>query len=486
MKKLIPSFLFFSSIFLVSTLARAQETVPVSTVLTQSPLWIDEKVVMELFNYEEYVYSRSKKTEIGDQLELSSRFRYQFTDNAWASLGFTTVPQENRFNNKTSDFELRTGYNFYRFILQLDLNLNTNDDQGGITFGPDVESRNTFLSYNPFDKWQFIFYPFNFNGSTGVNLPNFNVTNLFFVDGAPNQLDTLQLRDEKLARKTIPGFEVFYSEFDNMGHGWSAYGGFGAATYLYPTDPTFDIRTNIGSLSWQRKEDIGYKLGGVYIDVSKFLSIQYVTHTKSAEVGSLLESSLNLYSLSRPFSKMIFEAEASFSKAGERPFRVDRRNDWFVVNEAISVDPRQRVYSDRQNNLQDWIGDSGYGLSFKAGIPFFPEERADMTPYISYSFYNKNFVFDGRESVHVLRNRDETQGPGGLQKFGIGAYFYPGTFIINPRFEYLEANNAVFTNSSDIRNDSIASLFNSYDFQFFISVSYFFDKKTGPRTFRLN
>jgi hypothetical protein len=464
----------------------AQQTVPVSTVLTQSPVRVDEKLVMELFNYEEYGYSRSKKTEIGDQLELSSRFRYQFTDNAWASLGFTTTPLENRFDNKTSDFELRTGYVYNRFVLQIDLNLNTNDGEGGITFGPDVESRNTFLSYTPFEKWQIIFYPFNFNGSTGVNLPNFNVTNLFFIDGAPNQLDTLQLRDEKLGRKTIPGLELFYSDLDNDFNGWSAYMGVGAATYLYPTDPDFDIRSNIGSLSWQRKEDVGYKLGAVYKDARQFSSLQYVTHTQSREVGSLLESSFNVYSLSRPLSKLIFEAEVSMSQAGEMPYRVDRRSNWFEVNEAISVDPRQRVYSDRQNNLQDWIGESGYGVSLKAGVPFFPQDRKDTTPYISYSYYSPHFVFDGRESAHRLRNRDESLGHGGLQKFGIGAYFYPGTFIINPRFEYLSARNPVFTNSSDIRNDSIAAVFNTYDYQFFISVSYFFDKRVGPRTFRLN
>lgn len=473
---------------LSTTFSFAQETVPVSTVFSQSPLKVEKKLSLELFNYSERIYSRSKKTELGDELVLKSRFRYQFTDNAWTSLGFTTNPSENRFDNKTSDFEVRAGYVYKNLVLQLDLSLNTNDDDGGITIGPDVDSKNTFLSYKPHQNFNLIFYPFDFNSRTGVNIANFSVTRIYFIDGAPNQLNTLQLRDEKLANKTLPGFELNYLNFDKEGRGMSYYIGASAATYLFPKDPTFDIRQNTGALIWERKENIGYKAGAVYKNTNNFLSLQYVGQSEDEETGTLLQSAGNFYVLSQSLNKIIFEMEMAYSKSGSKPYRVDRRNNWFEVNENISLDPRQRVYSDRSNNIQDWVGKSGYAANLSVGLPSKFNKRTDFTPYLGFSYYSKYFVQDDYNglSVHNLRNKNETLGHGGLNVLSLGAYFYPGNFIIHPRFDYLKAKNAVFTNSNDIRNDSISADFNSYDFQFFINVSYFYNKRTGPKTFRLN
>jgi hypothetical protein len=232
-----------------SVQALAQQAPAVSTVLDQSPQKTDEKFIIELFNYEEYVYSQSKKTEIGDQLKLTSRFRYQFNEKGWVSAGFSTRPEENRFNNKTSQFEIRSGYSYNGFTAQIDLDLNTNDNQGGITFGPDLDSQNTFLLYNIHKKYQVIFYPFNFNGEVGVEFNTNHVTRLYFVDGAPAIINNPPTENDKLASKTIPGFELRYNDFDEKRKGKSFYIGFGAASYLFPNDPGFDITTAAGATS---------------------------------------------------------------------------------------------------------------------------------------------------------------------------------------------------------------------------------------------
>ena len=68
-----------------------------------------EGIFVEEFNYEEFIYSRSRKTEIGDQLELNMAMRYQFTDTTFGRFRFNTDPEENRFENKTSQFEFLVG-----------------------------------------------------------------------------------------------------------------------------------------------------------------------------------------------------------------------------------------------------------------------------------------------------------------------------------------------------------------------------------------
>jgi hypothetical protein len=64
------------------------------------------KFFIETFYYEENIYSRGKKTELGDQVELSASLRYQFSDDTYFRARFETFPEENREDNKTSQFEL--------------------------------------------------------------------------------------------------------------------------------------------------------------------------------------------------------------------------------------------------------------------------------------------------------------------------------------------------------------------------------------------
>lgn len=457
----------------------AQQVPPVSTVLDQSPIKTDEKFLIELFNYEEVAYSQSKKTEIGDQLKLTSRFRYQFNENGWVSAGFSTRPEQNRFNNKTSQFEVRSGYTYNQFTAQIDLELNTNDDQGGITFGPDLDSENTFLLYNFNKRLQMIFFPFNFNGEVGVEFNTNDVTRVYFVDGAPSVINPIPNGNERLASKTIPGFELRYNKFNENREGHSFYVGLGSASYLYPNDPGFDITQATGATSWARREDIGYKMGALLKNSDTFTSLQFVGHTADAETGSLLKSAGSFYSLNQ-MGRIIFEAEVTASQGGERPYRLNRSFNWFETESYFGSDIRQRVYSDNTGNPHDWLGKWGYAGSLKVGMA-----QNGYTPYLSYKFQDENFVYRDRESAHILRTNDDSQSHGGLHRLGIGAYIYKDNFIINPRFEYLIASNDVFSDRNDITQERIVSGFKNQDFYVFINVAYFYDKRTGPRTFRL-
>ncbi len=460
--------------------AWSQQAPPVSTVLDQSPVKTQEKFLMELFNYEEVGYSQSKKTEIGDQVKLTSRFRYQFNEHGWTSIGFTTLPDQNRFDNKTSQFELRAGYNLGAFIGQIDLDLNTNDDEGGITFGPDLDSENTFLSYTFNEKYQILFFPFNFNGRVGVEFGTNDVTRIFFVDGTPSNILVTPNPEDRVAMKTIPGLELRYFDFDDENkQGVTAYVGLGSASYLYPNDPDFEITDTASGSSWARREDIGYKFGGLFRNPDNFISFQFVGHTEDKETGSLLKSAASIYSLNRVGQFMI-EAEGVATEGGAQPYRLDRSTNWFQISDPIGADSQQRVYKDRNGELQNWVGEWGFATSFKFGLI-----QKDYTPYLSYKYQDENFIFRDRESAHNLRTADESNSHGGLHRIGFGAYFYKDNFIINPRFEYLLASNDVFSKRNDVTEEAIASRFTNRDFLIFINVAYFFDKRTGPRTFRL-
>ncbi len=465
--------------FLFSINVFAKNTPAVSTVLDQSPIKTDEKFLIELFNYEEYVYSQSKKTEIGDQLELKTRFRYQFSDKGWASFGFTTIPEENRFDNKTSEFELRSGYSYDAFTAQVDLTLNTSDSDGGITFGPDVDSENSFLRYQMTDKLRLTFFPFNFNGEVGVEFNTNDVTRIFFVDDAPSVINVTPNDEDRIVMKTIPGFELSYNDFDDDGNGLSLYGGLGTATYLYPNDPNFDITQTAAALSWSRNEDIGYKFGALLRKDNSFTSFQYVGHTEDAETGALLKSAASFYSLNR-LGKFMLEFETTATEAGSQPYRLSRSDNWFETGDPIGADALQRVYKDRNGDLQNWVGEWGVAASLKLGVA-----KQGYTPYLSYKYQDENFIFRERESAHRLRTNNESESHGGLHRLGFGAYLYKGNFIINPRFEYLLAENDVFSDRNDVTQERIISGFKDQDFLLFINVAYFFDKRTGPRTFRL-
>lgn len=422
---------------------------------------------LEKVSYEEYVYSRSKKTELGDQVEMDAAIRYQYDENTFGRFRFETDPVDNRYDNKTSKFEVLAGHKRGNFMVQIDTELNSNDG-GGTSIGFDLDSEGTFLGYKNEDGLGLTFYPFNFDGEVGVEFNTYDVTRIYYIDGSPSTVNNTQLGTEKIAEKTIPGLELSFEP--SFLKGLKLYVGAGIATYLYPTNASFNIQTNRAADRWERRQDVGYKFGAIYRGARQGISLEAVGHDKSEETGSLLEAaaSLNIYTFGLPgfTSDLFVEGEVTMSKAGKAPYRLTRSGEWFE-----QTSPFQPVYSDYYGTTQDWVGKTGSAYALKVG-----HKLSDtFLPYVFYRFQDKNFVFKERESAHMLRTADETSSHGGLNRFGMGLYKVYDKITINPEFEWLKAKNPVFGNSSDVRADRVLSSFKKNDFLLYLIVSYNFD-----------
>jgi hypothetical protein len=425
-------------------------------------------IYLERMTYEEYVYSRSKKTELGDQVKLDSSVRYQYDPNNYARLRFETDPIENRFDNKTSRFELVGGHERGNFSIRVDSDLNTNDDDGSTSIGLDLDSRGTFISYRADEGWGARFYPFNFDSRVGREYYSYDVTRLYFIEGSPTNVNDTPNADEKIAVKTIPGLELSYQPPEKPQ--FKFYVGAGLATYLYPTNPDYDILTNRNATRWERKESFGYKAGITYLssnptkDMTIF-NFQYSGHNQSEETGSLLAQAATLNGRTLINEKWFIDFEIGYSKAGKAPYRVDRDSDWFEQQT-----PFQPVYSDFFNNIQDWVGESDMAYALEFGHKY-----KENLPYAFIRYQGEHFIFSERQSAHLLRTADDTASHGGLTRVGLGTYQHYGNFTINPEFEWLSAKNPVFGNSSDVREDRVLSSFKKEDFLLSLRVSYNFD-----------
>lgn len=415
---------------------------------------------IEFLNYQDYVYSQSKKTELGDKVELDLALRYQYDANTFGRIRFETDPAENRFNNKTSKFEFLFGHQLSDWYFQFDADLLTDDgDSGGTSVGFDLDSELTQVAWslNPYTK--FIFYPFNFNGEVGHDFNTWDVTRIYFVDGSPSTINNTPALDEKIVAKTIPGFELQYrdksAEVESM-----AYVGFGAATFLYPANSDFDVDTVPTADRWVREEDFGYKVGALYRTPQHRYELAYVAHTEPEKTGALLEAAGSFYTI-HLLAPFVIEAEVTYSKAGNNAYRLQRNGEWFE-----EVTPG-RVYADIGGERQDWLGEQDFAASLRLGY-----QIENTTPYLSYKYQGKHFIYRERESAHLLRTADETQSHGGLHRVGFGAYFIRDNFAINPEFEYFVAENPVFTNSTDVRQDRQLSSFEKQDFVIFLTVAY--------------
>jgi len=434
-------------------------------------------IFVEYMNYEEYIYSRSRKTEIGDQLSLDTALRYQITDSTFGRFRFNTDPDENRFDNKTSEFEFLIGHVYNNFYFQVDalLNLddteNANDDTSGVSIGLDLDSEDTLISYKISNNALLTFFPFNFDGEVGRAFNTGDVTRIYFVNGSPPTVNNEPLNDERLATKTIGGLQLTLLQDASSGQGFQLAVAAGAASYEYPTNESFNIssQTTSNSTAWERKEDIGYK-GVLRYTVPDFrFEGRYVGHTQASETGALLEAAGSAYAITR-MGNLILEGEYTISKAGGNPYEVSRSTQWFERE-----DEWLPVYSDLAQQPENWIGEVDSAYALKAGL-----EYENFTPYLSYRYQGENFIFRERESAHLLRTADESKSHGGLNRMGIGAYFHSGQFVINPEVEYLVAQNDVFSNAGDIRRDRQNATFQNDDFSVFLTIQYKFDR---PRPF---
>lgn len=422
---------------------------------------------LERFYYEDFIFSQGKKTQLGDQVELDASIVYRYDENTYARMRFETFPEENRFDNKTSTFEILAGYQRDKIEFAFDFSLETNDGTtGGTSLGFDVDSEYTMLKWNVSDTFSLRFFPFNFDGEVGQEFNTRDVTRIYYIEGAPNTI-TFSQGNNKVVEKTIPGFQLDYTK-DNF----NAYVGFGAATYLHPINSDFNIKTNPNAVRWERKSDLGYKFGVSHTSKTEHLyRFEVVGHTEAKETGSLIESAASLYALKRLKTgdqNIIFEFEGTATKAGAEAWRVSRTNNWFERTVSPGFDP---IYADLNRNFQDWLGEAGYAISLRMGLEFID----DKTFYLFTRYQSEHFIFRDEESANSLRTADEALSHGGLVRFGTGTLLRYGNFSVIPEIEYRIAKNPVFSNSADVvgaqrllarfrKSDVLLTMFLNYEF----------------------
>lgn len=424
---------------------------------------------LERFYYEDFIYSQGRKTQLGDQVELESSLIYRYSENTFGRLRFETIPEDNRIDNKTSRFQLLAGHKYKDVEFALDFELETNESEnGGTTLGFNVDSEYTMLRWKMTDTFFFTFFPFNFDGEVGQEFNTWDVTRIYYIEGAPTTI-TFEQGTNSIVEKTIPGVDLRII----TPQGFEAYVGGGVASYLYPTNSNYDIVSNRSATRWERRSDVGYKAGFLFTQPNMRFRIEYVGHSKADETGSLLDSAASLYYIQRfqAANPVIVEFEATGSKAGGSPWRISRSTGWFEINDNPVFDP---VYADLFRQPQDWIGQKDFAISARVGV----EYKDDRTFYLLARYQGEHFIFRDEESAHVLRTADESQSHGGLLRGGLGTILRYGNFSVNPELEYRIAKNPVFSNSADVngaqrsqrlianfrKTDVLLTMFLTYDF----------------------
>ncbi|MDP7322044.1 MAG: hypothetical protein QF441_15675 [Bacteriovoracaceae bacterium] len=458
-KRSLLTLFFISSTSFAQTMT--QENIKQGTAVDDPTKYPYEELVLDRIIYEEDAYSNSKKTQLGDNVELEMGLRYQKDANSFARFRFETDPQENRSDNETSKFEIIYNRYFKRFLFQVDLELQTNDrSEGGTTLGLDLDSDDTFISYDTSKNTQVTFYLFNFRSDVGDEFNTKDVTRISYIEGSPTSVLATPTNDEKFVTKTIPGFELKYK----VKRGYF-YTGIGIASYLYPTNDDFDIESNPSATAWERKEVTAYKLGYIYnLSHKERLAIQYVNHNNSDETGALLSSagSLTYYKRVNTFS---LKAEFTQTTAGTKPYQLSRTSNWI---EDVTLN--RPVYSDINGDKQDWVGQTDSAYALKLGY-----NLTSSTPYLFYKYQGEHFIFRDKESAHRLRNDDESLSHGGLTRVGLGSYFYYENLFFNPELEWQQAKNPVFSNSTDVSNDRLQSSFKKENILFSLRVVFAYD-----------
>lgn len=434
-----------------------------------------KKFFIETFYYEDFIYSQGKKTELGDQVEVSASLRYQYSDDTYFRTRFETFPEDNRFNNKTSRFELLAGHKYGAVDFTMDLEINTNESaNGGTTLGLDLDSEFTVLDWQVAEKLNVAFYPFNFDGEVGVEFNTWDVTRIYFIEGAPTTVLPAQ-GNNNVVQKTIPGL-VFTLGDKRL----NAYAGAGLATYLYSTNPNFDLQNNQTATRWERRTTLGYKFGLNLREENTRLWLGAAGHTKAEETGSLIEKAASAYVIHRTSPGLILEAEVVGTKAGKRPWRLARNSTWFEQTTTPGFYP---IYSDYNGNLQDWLGKTDFATSLRLGY----EVKDDVIPYGALRYQGKHFIFRNEESANLLRTSDESASHGGIIRGAVGTFLHYGNFVVNPEFEYRKAKNPVFTNAADAfftnnnQSQRLLARFSKTDYLFRIFLTYSFD---GSKPFR--
>ncbi len=406
-----------------------------------------EKFYLEYFEYKQRIYSSAENISLGDRAKLDTAAQYWFNPNT--SIRFRLDIDPDKYGddqNKTSMFQLRLFHRYESLEFQGDLLLDGDaGGHGGTTIGPKTDSKDSWIAWRATNSLRVIFRPYNLGTEIGQAFRTLDVARIFYIAGTPAYISNLPIEDEKIQSKTVGGLELQWTPTAE----WSLYAGAGASTFYYPTNSDFSIEQNGAAESWRAKADRAYKAGIIYkTDITNFVT-EYATHLNPSETGALLDSALSLQ-LTQWVGHFVGNLEWTATRAGTEPYRLRKDNAWFQ-----DTTPFHPVYSDYYGNKQDWLGKTDTAELVKAGWKF-----DNWVPYLSYKHMGKYFIDRDLESAHKLRTADETQSHGGLNIYGVGTYFVMGKFILQPEAEFMQAKNAVFGNSSDIREDRVLSELN--------------------------
>ena len=144
----------------------------------------EKNFYIDSFEYEDTVYSRSKKTELGDGTEIEVSAKYIYQPGTFARLRFETSPEENRENNESSKFEIQLGHQYKNLSMNIDLELQTNKSgTGGTVLGLDLDSEYTNINWKMSPRFNLTFYPFNFDGEVGNEFRTWDVTRIKTIEG---------------------------------------------------------------------------------------------------------------------------------------------------------------------------------------------------------------------------------------------------------------------------------------------------------------
>ncbi|WP_141735807.1 hypothetical protein [Oligoflexus tunisiensis] len=431
-------FLMPACLLLIAGTAQAQiETAPVQTTY------------LEYLRYQQYVHSASESTQLGEETLFDALVGYRLTEDTSLKFRLDIDPNRGSVDNKTSKLNLRLLHHYEQFDFQADLLLNGDDNgRGATTLGLDRTSKYSWISYTPNDTISVRFYPYNFGTEIGREFRTWDVARVFQIEGTPAYISNLPIEDETIGTKTLPGLELQWKPTESL----VAYVGVGSAGFHYPATPGFTIEENASSERWKVKEDRGYKAGLHYNTADTLALVEYATHSNSTAAGSMLEAAWSLQ-LNQKFGPAIVNFERTWTKAATNAWRLNRDMTWFH-----DIAPFRPVYSDYYGNRQDWLGKVDAATMIKAGYNF-----GAITPFLAYKMIGKYFIDRERESAHRLRTSDETASHGGLNMLVVGADYTAGKFNFRPEIEFMQAENAVFGNRTDVREDRVLSELNKED-----------------------
>ena len=411
-------------------------------VKSKAPL---QSIYMEYLEYKQRLFSSSQNISLGDRAKLDAAFGYSFNNDT--SLRFRLDIDPDKYGddqNLTSKFELRLFHRYDNFEFQADLDIDGDvGGHGGTSIGPDNDSKDSWIAYKPTNTLRVILRPYNLGTEIGQAFRTLDVARIYYINGTPAYISNLPIEDETIRSKTVAGLEVQWSPTA----AFSLYAGAGSSSFYYPTNSDFSIEQNAASESWKAKEDRAYKAGIVCKTDSINFVTEYATHLNAAETGALLDSALSVQ-YTQWVSNFVGALEWTTSRAGTEAYRLNKAYSWFQ-----DTTPFHPVYSDYYGVKQDWLGKTDSAELIKAGW-----KVGSWVPYVSYKHLGKYFIDRDLESAHKLRTADETASHGGLSIFGLGGYYTAGKFTIQPEVEFMEAKNAVFGSSSDIREDRVLSV----------------------------